>query len=163
MELYIVRHGIAAERGGAQPDAERPLTPEGIAKMEESAKGLATLVDTVNLIASSPLRRARETAQIVADALGFKGAIEISELLLPSADPAETLRWISRKKNVERAVVAGHEPHCSQFASLLMGAAPSSIEFKKGAVCRIDIPSAASAGKGMLIWHLSPKVLRGLA
>ena len=161
MEIYIVRHAIAEEvppSGGG--DAQRALTPEGRNKMKEAAKGFAKLSPEIERIFSSPLVRAKQTAEIVAKALN-KEVEEMTELS-PAHSPAQVCVVLRELKKTKSAMLVGHEPNCSDLAAYLMGFKELGIEFKKGAICLIEARDLRP-GSGMLIWHLSPAVLRLMA
>ena len=165
MDLYLVRHAIAAERGdGAFPnDDERPLTPEGIHKFRLAARGLSELGMKPGRIVSSPLLRARQTAEILRDAVAKDVAITISPTLTPFAEYGALIKAIAPYAEDEVAVV-GHEPHLSGLASyLLVGGDSAVLEFKKGAVARLKFPERAAPGAGSLEWLIQPGALRLLA
>ena len=159
MNIFIVRHGIAEDnaKGG---DRARELTEEGRKKMKEAATGFARIEPEIDHIFSSPLVRAVQTAEIVAKALEHGDPVEIMEELSPGYSPEQVLSRLSTLKKAESIVLAGHEPNCSELAAHLLGRAH--LEFKKGAICLIEA-DPVSAGKGILIWHLSPQTLRLMA
>src|SRR5437588_3868772 len=109
MKLYLVRHGIAESNSIAKPDAERALTPEGKSKMERIAKGLAHANVSIDLILTSPLVRARETAEILARGLG---GIELKMLpeLASGATATKVAQAIRRYAKVNALALVGHEP-----------------------------------------------------
>jgi len=156
MRIFIVRHGIA-EDSAAGGDAVRELTEEGRKKMREAASGFVKLNAEADLICSSPLVRAVQTAEIIAKELDYSGEVEIMRELSPGANPLEALEKLRKFRKVERVVLAGHEPNCSELAGYLLGDAR--LEFKKGAICLIESASCTK-GSGTLIWHLSPQALR---
>jgi len=165
MDLYLVRHAIAADRGeGAFPnDDERPLTPEGIHKFRLAARGLSELGMKPGRIVSSPLLRAKQTAEILRDAVAKDVAITISPSLTPNAEYGALLKALAPYAEDEVAVV-GHEPHLSGLASyLLVGGDSAVLEFKKGAVARLKFPDRAAPGAGSLEWLIQPGALRLLA
>ena len=163
MEVYILRHGIAAERGGiSYPNDDRPLTEEGIEKMQKAAKGIAELIPRVDVILTSPLERARHTAQIAAEALSCEANVKTCKELLPGTSVAELAESLRSLRVKERLMLVGHEPGLSQFASYLIGSAASVIEFKKGSLCRIDVDKVPPSKSGVLVWHLTPKQLRSV-
>src|SRR5690348_12735377 len=122
-QLYLVRHGIAAERGKEWPDdSKRPLTHKGIARMREIASGLEDLGVQFDLILSSPLLRARQTADLLHQ--GLRGSIPLEEttLLAPGGAPADLIELLRSKKKAERIALVGHEPDLGQLAAFLIGA-----------------------------------------
>src|SRR5687768_14395355 len=126
MKLLVIRHGVAEDRAAfaatQQPDAARPLTPGGRKKMKKAAKGLASLAPELEVVATSPLTRAVETAGIVA---GAYGSPEVSEVaaLVPGAKPAELVPWLKEQGRRELVAVVGHEPHLSRLVSFLLAGA----------------------------------------
>ncbi len=164
-ELFLVRHAIAVPRGSPRyPSDDRPLTAEGIAKMERVAAGIAKLLSHPDLILTSPLKRARHTAAIIAGAMHAEKKVRTVEELLPGAPEADLLNVLARAASKSKIMLVGHEPGLSRFASRLLGSPRAAIiEFKKGAMCRIDVSSIPPKRPGVLIFHLSPKHLRALA
>jgi phosphohistidine phosphatase len=166
MNLYVVRHAIAVDRGtpGFEDDSQRPVTDQGRKKMIGITRGLKQLETELQAIVSSPYVRARETAEILAEGLDFKvGAIEFSEALLPMADPAELLKEINTKHRVDNLAVVGHEPHLSSFVSfLLMGNTDMSVNLKKGGVCLVALEPSPRGSEATLEWLMTPRQLISL-
>ena len=158
MEIYIVRHGIAEEVSVDGSDEARELTDEGKKKMKEAAAGFAQMERKVERICSSPLVRARQTAEILASELDLK--VEELKELSPGYSPGEVCDKLIRSKKHGNTMLVGHEPNCSELASyLLLGSNGINIEFKKGAICVIETRDL-KAGTGDLLFHLSPATLR---
>jgi len=161
MELYILRHAIAIPRGTlVYPNDDRPLTKEGISKMKEVAKGMAKILPRLDAVISSPLVRARHTAELAVDALPFDGSIEISEQLLPGSLLQDLYQMLSRFNAGQNILLVGHEPDLGLLVSALLGAKGSVIEFKKGGLCCVEVDKLPPARGALLRWHLSPKQLR---
>lgn len=161
MEIIFLRHAPAGEREDwartGRPDAERPLTADGRKRAREAAKGLARLVGTADLVATSPWPRARETAEIAAKALG--APLAETNFLLPHRSPASLAGWLSGLDG-ERVVLVGHEPHLSKVISwLLAGASRPLVALKKAQAVLLETPKAA-AGAAVLVWSVPPRVLR---
>jgi len=158
VKLLLVRHAVAVDRGaGGMPDDLRPLTPEGERRFSKAAKGLARLAPRPDLILTSPLPRARRTAEIAARAFGRVGIQEAQALA--HGDNEALARAL---KGHEREVVAlvGHEPHLSSLLAAIVGSdAPGRFGFRKGGVALVEIPESLSAG-GELVFFLPPRVLR---
>ncbi len=165
MEIIFLRHAPAGEREDwartGRPDSERPLTTDGRKRARETAKALARLLETADLVATSPWTRAKETAGPAAKALG--APLVESPLLLPHRSPGSLARWLSDLDG-QRVVLVGHEPHLSKVISwLLAGAAARSfVGLKKGQACLLETRRAA-AGCATLSWSLPPRVLKRLA
>ncbi len=167
MELLLIRHAISEEReayaaSGKKDDTLRPLTSEGRRKMRQAARGLLTRVPALDLLASSPLTRARQTADIVAKAYG---GIDITEIpqLKPEQGPDAFGAWL--RGHASKGVVAavGHEPLVGRIVShLVTGRAYSIIELKKGGACLVAFPDRVEPGAGLLRWALTPGQLRDL-
>ncbi len=162
MDLYLVRHGAAEPRGG-QPDGERGLTPEGAEKAAQVARGLERLDCRPGVIASSPLRRAEETARIMRDVLCPDLAVDTLEALSPGASAPDIAAWLAGTKE-NSVMVVGHNPDMPAIVSeLISGDAGIEIEFKKAAVCLISFDGRPRVGGGTLRWLLQPGQLRALA
>lgn len=162
LELYLIRHGIAEERGPDYPDdRKRPLTDRGIEALRSAARGLDGLGVTFDLILTSPLVRTRQTADVIAEGLGKKSRIVGCDALAPEGTPAAVVKELARYDKASRMALVGHEPNMGELAAHLLGARVS-IPFKKGAVCRIDFDDRAARGAGELRWFLPPRALRKL-
>ncbi len=171
IELYLMRHGIAAElgEGGVVRDADRPLTLEGRARMKQAAGGLRELGLKFNMILTSPLLRARQTAEAVAEVLDLQHKVRIVESLAPGqafatgeGGHAEIFLELGAYQ-FDRALLVGHQPDLSELASyLLTGNRNLNIEFKKGALCAIELASLPPRGPALLRWHMTPRQLRML-
>lgn len=159
-ELYLIRHAIAAERGDQYPDdAKRPLTQQGINRLKKEVAGLAELDISFDLILTSPLVRARQTAEVVAAGLPSKPPVTNSDALAPGGSHAAIVDDLAKHARRSRIALVGHEPGIGEFAARLIGARRP-IEFKKGAICRIDVDALPPTGPGHLRWLVTPKVLR---
>jgi phosphohistidine phosphatase len=163
IELYLVRHALAAERGPKYPDdRERPLTPAGSKKFAQSVPGLTEMDVVIDLVVTSPLVRARETAMLLSAGLKPKPPVVEAEALAPGGRPQainETIK--THVKKYRRIALVGHEPDLGDLASRLLGAR-GRVEFKKGGVCFIEMDGATPTGPGTLHWMLTPKALRAL-
>jgi phosphohistidine phosphatase len=162
MQLLIIRHAIAAERGApGMSDDERPLTPEGRKKFREAAAGLASVVERPAALLTSPLLRARQTAAIAAAAWGRLKPQELAALADGDFDGLAAA--IAKQPPDATVVLVGHEPHTSDLlARLLGGAAPERLTFRKGGAALVEVPGSLAEG-GRLLWYLRPRILRRLA
>jgi phosphohistidine phosphatase len=161
--VYLVRHAIAAARGEDWPDDDkRPLTARGVTRFKESVSGLSRLDVAVDEIFTSPLVRAKQTAEILAGGLPGKPAVKVLDALSPGHAPGSILAQLARTARRRRIALVGHEPGLGELAAHLIGAGRA-LEFKKGGVCRIDVESLSSRRAGALNWFVTPKVLRGLS
>ncbi len=162
LELYLIRHGVAEERGEDWPDdSKRPLTSEGISRLQKAARWLNAIGVTFDQIVSSPLVRARQTADVFSQDLKSKPPIATSDALAPAGAPPAVIQEITKHVRKARVALVGHEPNLGELAALLIGARRP-LEFKKGGICRIDFDMLPPKGGGMLRWFLTPKMLRAL-
>jgi phosphohistidine phosphatase len=158
----VIRHGLAEERGDAWPDdSKRPLTDEGMSRLRKSARGLARIGVTIDIVLTSPLVRARQTAELVAGGLEPRPSLVNVDSLAPDGSYAAVLADLEKHARRSRIALVGHEPMLGELAARLIGSRHA-IEFKKGAVCRIDIDDLPPAGPGDLRWMLTPKIMRAL-
>lgn len=159
-ELYLVRHAIAAERGPEWPDdTKRPLTAKGIDRMRKVVAGLEDLGVSLDLILTSPLLRARQTADLIHQGLGGATPLEETTALAPGGAPADLIALLRSKSKVKAVALVGHEPDLGQLAAFLIGARAPFV-FKKGGVCRIDFARMPPVPPGQLVWFAQPKMLR---
>ena len=159
-ELYLIRHAVAEERGEKWPDdVKRPLTAKGAARMRKAARGLVRLGLKFDVILSSPLVRTRQTAEIVAAGFDARPPIVTADSLAPQGSYADVLADLQRQTRRTRIALVGHEPNIGELAARLAGSRRA-FEFKKGAVCRIDVESMPPGGPGTLRWFLTPAILR---
>jgi phosphohistidine phosphatase len=162
-QLYVMRHGIAAVRGSADfpDDAERPLTSEGRAKIKVIARGLLGLGVRVDSVITSPLVRARETAEIAAQAFGHDVSVEFSDELRPGGSIEALVAHLAGHADRRRILVVGHEPDLSEGVAKLIGAGHhANFKFKKGGCCRIAFEGFPPHLPGRLEWWLTPRVMR---
>jgi phosphohistidine phosphatase len=161
-ELYLIRHAIAADRGEEWPDDDkRPLTARGVARFKETVEGLKKLEAGIDEIFTSPLVRAKQTADLLAAGLPGKPTVKILDALAPGHTPGSLMAQLARTARRRRIAVVGHEPSLGELAAHLIGAGRA-LPFKKGGVCRIDVESLTSRRPGALTWFVQPKMLRGL-
>jgi phosphohistidine phosphatase len=149
MELYFLRHGEADWPDWKKSDDERPLTKRGKKQMRDVAKFLDRLKVRPDLIVTSPLPRAAQTAEIAADYL--KAKLRKDELLAPGFGPSK-LRTVLKRHRAKVLMLVGHEPDFTQVISELTGA---SLKLSKGGVALLDVDPESEEGK--LLWLLPPK------
>jgi len=162
MEIYILRHGIAVDRGtpGYKKDGDRPLTNEGEEKMHQIAKAILAMDIKFDLILSSPYVRALQTAQIVAAELDED--VTLTEFLVPNGNALELIRELNDEKP-QCVLLVGHEPHLSGLISVLVtGESDATIELKKGGLCKLSTDRLAFGQCATLNWLLTPKQLRSM-
>jgi phosphohistidine phosphatase len=167
MNLYFMRHGIAVDRGDTgkpSNDRERALTPKGIKRVQKAAKGLLSLSLPLDRILTSPLARARQTAQIVAEALHMADRLEEIQELCPDRSVQDLLSGLAAYSSKNNILLIGHEPLLSSTVScLLAGNAGAEIRLKKGGICCLEVDNLTAKGGAVLNWALTPKQLRLLA
>lgn len=161
MNLYILRHGLAAERdaAGSGKDSDRPLTSKGERKMWEIAEALEALKLSFDLILSSPYTRARQTAQIVAEAFNARRELEFSDTLTPNGSAKKLIELIAAiRPPPEDVLLVGHEPYLSELVSLLVtGDTGASVVLRKGGLCKLAVESLKPGRCAALEWLLTPK------
>jgi phosphohistidine phosphatase len=165
VQLLIIRHAIAEDREefakAGETDDERPLTGFGKQRMVRNTRGLRRVARTIDLLATSPLKRAVQTARIVAEEYGIK-EVAICEAMRPEKPLKDFARWLTRHRDYDVVAVVGHDPHLSTLATwLLTGLAEPRIEFKKGGCLALDIPDRIEGG-ATLLWSIAPAQLRRL-
>lgn len=167
MRLYLMRHGIAvaADDPSIQQDSDRPLTSKGIKRMRRIAQGVRRLKIPFDGILTSPLPRARQTADIVAAALGMESRIEEISGLTPESTVEHLLFGLARYQDREHLLMIGHEPLLGSFACHLLSGGRGclgEIVFKKGSICCLESDGALGSGPARVHWHLAPRQLRRL-
>jgi phosphohistidine phosphatase len=158
MRLLVVRHGIAVDRGTpGLPDDERPLTPRGVERFREAARGLAEVLDRPDAIFTSPLPRARRTAELLAEAFGGPEPRDVAALAQASFEGiAQELEGFDSDALV---ALVGHEPDVSALVARLVGSdAPGAFAFKKGGMALVE--ADAGLRHGALVFFAPPRLLR---
>ena len=161
MDLYIIRHAWAAESDDSRwpDDGTRPLTAEGKERFAGVVKKLVAAGMTPGIIATSPLVRCVETAQILAAALDGPKIVELDELQ-PGSDLQGLVRWTARQAAKHQQVAwVGHAPDVSRLVAALIGNGSSLIHFGKGAVAAIRFDGKPTLEAGELQWLVTAKTL----
>ena len=165
MILYIVRHAIAVPRGtpGINDD-DRALTEEGIKKMKRAAAGLRALDCIPGVILSSPLPRAKQTAEILLEAFGREIPLNVTPALAPGGSRSELYREIGVHKKLKSLMVVGHQPSLGEIAGEIAWGSPEHyLELKKGGACALELKILKEVPKGTLLWFLTSSILRQIA
>ena len=161
MDLLLVRHADATESRGGSPhhsDDDRPLSAKGEEQIRTAAIAIRELLPSCGVIVSSPLKRAMQTAEIIAKAYGL--TLQTSRALTPGSPLVEFEAWVKQFGDTEAIAVVGHEPHLSSLATWLMTKFEGSrIDLKKGGICLIQFTGPVHAGSGTLRWLVAPKQL----
>ena len=161
MEIYILRHGEAEMREAGHSDGERKLTAYGKRDLKAVLKVARKLGVVPQVILTSPLRRAQETAKIAAEILHSKHVVE-TKSLVPDASPELVWKEIGAQQKVDSILIAGHNPHLGSLTAMLLEAALM-VDLKKGALVRITTQSRLGPPRGVLKWMITPKVAKILA
>lgn len=164
MQLLIVRHGIAEDRETWAPrdDDLRPLTDDGKKKMKEAAKGLQALLPRIDVLASSPLTRAMQTAAILAKVYDKPDPVKV-DALAPGQPPGAFAVWLRTQAARKTVAVVGHEPSLGTLVTwLAAGIEQSFLELGKGGACLLELGEKIDAGEAMVEWVLRPSHLRAL-
>jgi phosphohistidine phosphatase len=159
MDVYILRHGIAEERDPQKfpDDDRRPLTGEGMRKMRRIASALKGLGCRFDLVLTSPLARARQTADIAASVLGIESRLRETPHLAPSGDPRRLVAEVNGHGEGS-VLLVGHEPYLSGFISVLLsGREGLEINLKKGGFCHLSVGSLKYGACAVLECLLAPK------
>ncbi len=164
-QLYLIRHGIAVDRGSYPTDAERPLTPEGDRKTRKVAKQLAKLDIRFDILFTSPLVRARQTAVILQER-GLVRELQETSTLAPDGDIHQWLDELSLLRPSQKGDRAcfglvGHQPDLGNWTQMLVwGEAGDRIVLKKAGIIGLTLPKSGSPiGGSLLFWLTPPKFL----
>jgi phosphohistidine phosphatase len=159
IEIWLLRHAKAERGGPGIPDRERALTPAARRKMRSTARAIAQQKPRFDGILTSPLVRARQTAEPVARAIHAGKAPIQTEALSPWADPKEILEEIERRK-LTRSLLVGHMPHLGKLLGyLLTGRQGTAVEIKKSSLARVEFDGASPDPPGTLTLLLTAKAL----
>jgi phosphohistidine phosphatase len=162
--IYLVRHGIAGPAPAGMSDNDRALTPDGKRSMQRIAAGLKRLGVAPDVVLSSPLRRAEETAAVVTNTLARQLHVEIYPLLAPGHEAVEVLKGLRPHRAARELVLVGHQPDLGLLASHLLTQSSNLVPlpFKKGAVAAIQVAAIPPRAPGVLMWFMTPKQLRAV-
>lgn len=160
MNLYLMRHANAGiRRGNPALDAKRALVKEGKDQCILMARLLSALKVQVDVIVSSPLKRALQTAQFVGTEMGYEAKVEVSPALAPDADYAAFLQLIEKYANRDDVLMVGHNPNLFQFLGrLITGNGGAGVRMRKGSVARIDMAKHPP----LLQWLIDPRMARSI-
>ena len=159
MEIYLLRHGISENDSPTGRDADRRLTEEGRVKLRDVMKRIAAAGVRPDALISSPFVRAKQTAEIAKEILGCKEDLLFTEALVPDSDPQavwQEIRTIHHRS--PSILLASHEPLMSRCTAYFLKSQELLVDFKKGAVVRIDFDQMGVQPRGVLKWMLVPKL-----
>jgi phosphohistidine phosphatase len=158
MEIYVFRHGIAADALAGQSDADRALTEAGRKKTAEVVRTARHAGADPSLIVSSPYLRAIQTARIAADEFGYRGEVLSTETLFPHGTPEDVWSELRDYRDERAVLLAGHEPLLGRLVAWLLGVPALRVDMKKAAMVRIDVESFGVVPQGTLRWMITPKL-----
>ena len=157
MKIYLMQHGEALPK---EVDSEEPLSPVGAAAVEATARAARSIGIRVDKLITSDKRRALETADLMADAVGVSKATIVASTLVKAMAPAgDAITYLESFSSLEAILVVGHLPSLAGIAgSLLSDGSPAVIQFERSGICRIDVDRLPTHG-GRLRWHLTPALI----
>lgn len=157
MELFLMRHGVAEPPERYGDDGQRPLTEQGRRDQRRVVQALFPLLDPLHHLLSSPLLRARQTADIVADTLQFGGQIEETSILAGDCTVGAVLDLLQGHARTARILCVGHQPHMSRLAAVFLdGEGRSAIAFQPGSLMGLTFNGHPMIGEGRLRVFLRP-------
>ena len=156
MKLYLVRHAEAIERSGTMPDANRYLTPKGRSAFRKIARRMRKLGSVPDLIFSSPLVRAVQTAEILTERLKCDGAVVVAKELSPGFDHRALRSLLAKARNSTEAAFVGHEQDLVDLAATLL-ALSGGFPLRKGAVLALEVDVGAPKGGAKFLWSTDGK------
>lgn len=164
MNLFLLRHGVAVDRDPQSfpDDSRRPLTLKGEDRVRLVSDAMQALELSYDAILSSPFLRARQTAEIVATALGLRRDLHFCDALMPAGDPKGLVRFINRMQPApENLLLVGHEPYLSELLSMLISGHPDAqIDLKKNGLAKLEVTGRLKYGRcASLSWLLAPRQL----
>ena len=163
MDLLVLRHGEAGKRSPLPGDFKRTLTPEGRQEIIDLSNGLKSLEIKLDYVLTSPLLRAKNTAEIVAKSLKYKGKIEELVSLKPEGSKLEFYSALSKLKRDSLVLIVGHEPYLSEMISQAISQSDCRINLKKAGLARMRVLSILPKLKGDLRWLVTPKLLKKIS
>jgi phosphohistidine phosphatase len=161
MIIYLVRHASAGQPlNNPKKDEKRPLDADGIDQCGFVGRALAALDAQPDIILSSPLKRATQTASLIGNELGYEGKLQLESALRPEASFAEFRRVLEKYAKYEAIMAVGHNPSITEFLARVIAKSgcEALLEFKKGAVARVETIRHGA----MLNWFFTPKIARAL-
>jgi len=159
MIIYFVRHASAGEHlNNPKKDEKRPLDADGIEQCGLIGRALAALNIQPDVIISSPLKRATQTAALIGNEIGYESKLPLEAALRPEASFADFRRMLDRYAKQEAIMVVGHNPSITDFLANIIAKSgcEAMIDFKKGAVARVETERRAA----ILHWFITPKMAR---
>lgn len=161
MIIYFLRHASAGDHvSNPKKDEKRALDETGVEQCGYVGRALAALDAQVEVIISSPLKRAAQTASLVGNEMGYEGKLQLDSALRPGAGFSDFRKLLDKYSKYESIMVVGHNPNLSEFVGRLISetGCEAGVELKKGGVARVEL----GRNSAVLNWCVSPKMLRTL-
>ena len=161
MIIFFVRHASAGQHmANPKKDEKRPLDSEGIEQCNSVGRALASLNVQPDVVISSPLKRATQTASLIGNEMGYEGKLQLEAAMRPDACFADFRKMLEKYSRYEAIMVVGHNPSITEFLARLIAKSGSeaSIDFKKGAVARAETVRHGA----ILNWFFTPKIARSV-
>jgi phosphohistidine phosphatase len=161
MFLYFLRHASAGQQlSTPKKDEKRSLDKDGIEQCGYIGRALASLGVQVEVIISSPLKRATQTAALVGNEIGYEGKLAIENALRPQASFVDFQKMLEKYARQDSVLVVGHNPNLREFLGRVIsdGGGEAVVDLKKGAVAKVEMRRSS----GSLSWCITPRILRTL-
>ena len=161
MFLYFLRHASAGERlAHARKDEKRALDKDGVEQCGYVGRGLAALGVQADVIVSSPLKRATQTAALVGNEMGYEGKVVVDNSLRPQASFSDFQKMLEKYARQDSMMVVGHNPNLREFLGRIISdsGCEAVLDLKKGAVAKVEV----RRNSGSLSWCVTPRIFRAL-
>lgn len=162
MIIYFVRHASAGQKKlSGKKDEKRPLDAEGVLQCTQMGRILSAMDVNVDAVISSPLKRATQTAALVANEIGYEGKLHLDDALRPEAKYNDFRDMLRKYPKAEAVMVVGHNPNFSEFLgqTIAESGTRAHVDMKKGAVARVE----SEQKKNVLDWLLTPRLAKATA
>jgi phosphohistidine phosphatase len=159
MFIYFLRHASAGQPlSNPKKDEKRGLDKDGIEQCGYIGRALAALGVQVDIIISSPLKRATQTASLVGNEMGHEGKLVLENGLRPEATFADFQKMLGKYARQDSVLLVGHNPNLREFLGRVISASgcEATIDLKKGAVAKVETRRSS----GSLSWCITPRILR---
>lgn len=159
MRIYLLRHGIAEDAGPRTPDAKRELTDKGRTKLAGVLRVARKAEIRPELILSSTLVRAVQTAEMAREILGVEAHVQETRVLVPEGSPQDVWEELRGLRNLDEVMLAGHEPLLGNLVAWLLGASTLQVRMSKAALVSIEMAHFRGEPHGVLNWMITPKLV----
>ena len=162
MEIVVLRHGEAGKRiAASSKDLERQLTVAGKEEVVDAARAMKGIGLEFDVIGTSPLKRARQTAETVAKVMGLKKTLQVWDELKPEGERKDLYRRLSKMKRDSSVLIVGHEPYLTTaIGELISEGRKASISLKKAGIAKLELSVFSPYPKAELRWLLTPRIAR---